>query len=128
MASSFRTTFRTSAPAFTSDSDHAPIIPRHGGGTCAIAREFITDGDWCGRWHARSGSGLLDARAALRQVGAKPGKRREVTISGRRVKTVDLHAHCFVPEVMDLVKDTPLAQTAKGNLDRRPSRSAIRSV
>ena len=65
---------------------------------------------------SRAALGLLDARAASRQVGAKPGKRREVTIGGRRVKTVDLHAHCFVPEVMDLVKDTPLAQAAKGNL------------
>ena len=50
------------------------------------------------------------------QIGAPPGKRREVFIGGRRVKTVDAHAHCFVPEVWDLVKDTPLAATAKGNL------------
>jgi aminocarboxymuconate-semialdehyde decarboxylase len=63
-----------------------------------------------------SGSGLLDARAALQLVGAKPGKRREVTIGGRRVKTVDIHAHCFVPEVAELIKNTPLAQAAKGNL------------
>jgi aminocarboxymuconate-semialdehyde decarboxylase len=27
-----------------------------------------------------------------------------------------VHAHCFVPEVWDLVKDTPLAAAAKGNL------------
>ena len=32
------------------------------------------------------------------------------------MKTVDVHAHCFVPEVWDLVKDTPLAATAKNNL------------
>jgi aminocarboxymuconate-semialdehyde decarboxylase len=50
------------------------------------------------------------------QIGAPPAKRREVFIGGRRVKTVDAHAHCFVPEVWDLVKDTPLAATAKGNL------------
>jgi aminocarboxymuconate-semialdehyde decarboxylase len=50
------------------------------------------------------------------QIGAPPGKRRELFISGRRVKTVDAHAHCFVPEVWDLVKDTPLAATAKNNL------------
>jgi aminocarboxymuconate-semialdehyde decarboxylase len=49
------------------------------------------------------------------QVGAPAGKRREVTIGGRRVKTVDVHAHCFVPEVMELVKNTPLAATAKAN-------------
>src|SRR5439155_1043750 len=36
--------------------------------------------------------------------------------AGRRVKTVDAHAHCFVPEVWDLVKDTPLAAAAKNNL------------
>ena len=58
------------------------------------------------------------AHAGLRslQIGAPPGKRREVSIAGRRVKTVDVHAHCFVPEVWDLVKDTPLAATAKNNL------------
>src|SRR4030095_7339189 len=46
------------------------------------------------------------------QVGAPPGKRRELFIDGRRVKTVDIHSHCFVPEVWDLVKDTDLADTA----------------
>jgi amidohydrolase family protein len=50
------------------------------------------------------------------QIGAKPGKRRELSIAGRRVKTVDAHAHCFVPEVGDLVKDTPLAAQARNNL------------
>ena len=54
--------------------------------------------------------------AAWAQVGAKPGKRREVSIGGRRVKTVDVHAHCFVREVVDLVKNTPLADTAKATL------------
>ena len=63
--------------------------------------------------------GFLSSRLltdALAQVGAKPGKRREVSIAGRRVKTVDVHAHCFVPEVVDLVKNTPLAATAKATL------------
>src|SRR5881296_4262564 len=50
------------------------------------------------------------------QIGVAPGKRRELSIAGRRVKTVDAHAHCFVPEVWDLVKDTPLAAAAKNNL------------
>src|SRR5688572_31496544 len=61
-----------------------------------------------------AGDRVLDARWG--QVGAKPGKRREVSIAGRRVKTVDVHAHCFVPEVWDLVKDTPLAAAAKASL------------
>jgi aminocarboxymuconate-semialdehyde decarboxylase len=37
-------------------------------------------------------------------------------IGGRRVTVVDVHAHTFVPEVWDLVKDTPLAAQAKNNL------------
>ena len=28
-------------------------------------------------------------------------RRREVVVNGRRVKTVDIHAHCAVPEAMD---------------------------
>jgi len=44
------------------------------------------------------------------------GARRRATIAGRRVTVVDVHAHTFVPEVWDLVKDTPLAATAKNNL------------
>lgn len=32
-----------------------------------------------------------------------PGaKRREVVVKGRRVKTVDVHAHCFIPEAVKL--------------------------
>jgi aminocarboxymuconate-semialdehyde decarboxylase len=34
---------------------------------------------------------------------AAPSRRREVIVSGRRVKTVDVHAHCAVPEAMALV-------------------------
>src|SRR5947209_20605726 len=56
------------------------------------------------------------AVAAFFQIGVKPGKRRELSIAGKRVKTIDAHAHCFVPEVGDLVKDTPLAAAVRGNL------------
>ena len=63
------------------------------------------------------GGGLADAALRAFQLNAPAGtKRRELSIGGRRVKTVDIHAHCFVPEVWDLVKDTPLAATAKNNL------------
>jgi aminocarboxymuconate-semialdehyde decarboxylase len=77
-------------------------------------RDFLT-------YVAGATTGLLlagsDRAAAGRsQVGVPAGKRRELSIAGRRVKTVDVHAHCFVPEVWDLVKDTPLAATAKANL------------
>src|SRR2546428_12933644 len=63
-----------------------------------------------------AGATAATAGFALPQIGVAPGKRRELSIAGRRVKTVDAHAHCFVPEVWDLVKDTPLAAQAKGNL------------
>ena len=38
-------------------------------------------------------------------------RRREVVVNGRRVKTVDVHAHCAVPEAMALMglKVTPEA-------------------
>ena len=31
------------------------------------------------------------------------GRRREVVVAGKRVKTVDIHAHCAVPAAMKLV-------------------------
>ena len=34
---------------------------------------------------------------------ASLGRRREVVVSGRRVRTVDIHAHCAVPEAMAMV-------------------------
>jgi aminocarboxymuconate-semialdehyde decarboxylase len=72
------------------------------------------------RHAAGATAGLLAAGRGLdlgsAQVGAQPGKRREVLLGGRRIRTVDVHAHCFVPEVWDLVRDTPLAGAAKGNL------------
>jgi aminocarboxymuconate-semialdehyde decarboxylase len=32
------------------------------------------------------------------------GRRRKVTLDGRRVKTVDIHAHCAVPEALAMMK------------------------
>jgi aminocarboxymuconate-semialdehyde decarboxylase len=66
--------------------------------------------------------GRASGDAALRssQVGAPPGKRREVLLGGRRIRTVDIHSHCFVPEVVEVVKNTPLAEVAKGNLGNAP--------
>ncbi len=36
-------------------------------------------------------------------AAAPRGRRREVVVNGRRVRTVDIHAHCAVPEAMALV-------------------------
>jgi aminocarboxymuconate-semialdehyde decarboxylase len=44
------------------------------------------------------GCGLIEA---ARAQGA--ARRREVLVSGKRVKTIDVHAHCAVPEAMALM-------------------------
>jgi aminocarboxymuconate-semialdehyde decarboxylase len=38
--------------------------------------------------------------------------RRQVTIAGRRVRVIDVHAHCVVPDVDAVIKGTPLAGNA----------------
>src|SRR5213076_2307905 len=60
--------------------------------------------------------GRESTRAALEAFQAAPPARRRVSLDGRPVTVIDIHAHTFVPEVWDLVKDTPLAATAKNNL------------
>lgn len=59
-------------------------------------------------------TGRALAESALQGGPATPGKRREVFIGGRRVKVVDVHAHCLIPEVWDIVKDSKLASVAGG--------------
>jgi aminocarboxymuconate-semialdehyde decarboxylase len=44
------------------------------------------------------GCSLLAARPARAQ-----GRRREVSVDGARVKIVDVHAHCAVPEALALM-------------------------
>jgi aminocarboxymuconate-semialdehyde decarboxylase len=60
--------------------------------------------------------GQAFSQATLGASQAAPPARRRVTLGGRRVTVIDIHAHTFVPEVWDLVKDTPLAAVAKANL------------
>src|SRR5262245_49368284 len=47
------------------------------------------------------------AFVACNMTGIAPveaqGRRREIVVNGRRVKTVDVHAHCAVPEAMALM-------------------------
>ena len=47
---------------------------------------------------AFTGCGLM--RAASAQA---PASRREVAVNGRRVKTIDIHAHCHIPEALELM-------------------------
>src|SRR5262245_12062621 len=50
---------------------------------------------------ARGGGGGSPAerRRAMRAVG----RRREVVVGGKRVKTIDVHAHCVIPEAYELL-------------------------
>jgi aminocarboxymuconate-semialdehyde decarboxylase len=47
---------------------------------------------------AFTGCGLMHPASA--QV---PARRREVVVNGKRVKTVDVHAHCHIPEALELM-------------------------
>ena len=74
----------------------------------AVAGAFLANGSFA------------TARGATLQ-GTPAGRRREVSIGGRRIKVVDVHAHHFVPEVLDVVRGTPLEAAFKGqaaNKDR----------
>jgi len=65
-------------------------------------REFIRDIAGATAGIAFVGCDLIYAAEAYAQA-ATPVRRREVVVNGRRVKTVDMHAHCAVPEAMALM-------------------------
>ena len=58
------------------------------------------------------GRGFMEAGARSSQ--ATPSKRREVFVGRKRIKVIDVHCHCVVPEVADVVKGTNLASNAGG--------------
>ncbi len=51
----------------------------------------------------RRASGRRARPAARRAALGVAGHRREVVLGGRRVKTIDVHAHCVVPEALGLL-------------------------
>ena len=56
-------------------------------------------------------AGRGPAAAPLR--GQTAGSRRQITIGGRRVKTVDVHCHCIVPGALELMgQPTPTTNAA----------------
>jgi len=60
---------------------------------------------------------LTTAAGATLGLGAlQAPTRRRAMVGGRPITVIDVHAHTFVPEVMELVKNTPLAAAAKNNL------------
>jgi aminocarboxymuconate-semialdehyde decarboxylase len=47
---------------------------------------------------AYTGCGVMHTASAQ-----APARRREVAVNGKRVKTVDIHAHCHIPEALELM-------------------------
>jgi aminocarboxymuconate-semialdehyde decarboxylase len=59
-----------------------------------------------------AGACAIGCGGALAALGAQQA-RREVTIGGRRIRVVDVHAHCIIP-VDEIVSGTPLAKLGGG--------------
>src|SRR6516225_1299950 len=52
---------------------------------------------------AFSGCDLIAAPPAAEVAHRPHARRREVVLNGKRVKTIDVHAHCCVPKAMALI-------------------------
>jgi aminocarboxymuconate-semialdehyde decarboxylase len=52
------------------------------------------------------------ARSFLPPPQANAATRRVVNVAGKRVKIIDVHAHCQFPEMAEVLKGTPLARYA----------------
>jgi aminocarboxymuconate-semialdehyde decarboxylase len=61
------------------------------------------------------------AYAMGRGLSAQTPARREVSVGGKRVRVVDVHAHCTVP-IMQAVKGTPYEKQGAGNLKQLEAR------
>ncbi len=74
----------------------------------------------------------LDVFAAGSEAGgpgassSPRGERREVVVGGRRVKTIDIHAHCIIPEAQALLGlQTPTTRFGRGIDDVGPQRLKV---
>jgi aminocarboxymuconate-semialdehyde decarboxylase len=74
---------------------------------------------------AAAGGGFLFCRCQLGETAVasalQPAAgRRQVVIAGRRVRTIDMHSHVFVGDVLPLIKDRKEADAGLANLARTP--------
>src|SRR5437899_13092374 len=77
--------------------DATPARQTNGEDSMNTRREFLEDTAGAVAGIAFVGCSMVSAASAQAQA-----RRREVVVNGRRVKTVDVHAHCAVPEAMAL--------------------------
>jgi aminocarboxymuconate-semialdehyde decarboxylase len=71
-----------------------------------IRREFSRNADI-----VFTGCNAVNTAQAEGQPG---GRRRQVVVNGRRVKTIDVHAHCVIPETLAMMGKTPSANELRG--------------
>ncbi len=67
-----------------------------------------------------AGGGLFFCPCGLTAQPPAAATRRQVVVGGRRVRTIDMHAHVFVDEAWPLVKDFPQTDKAMANLGASP--------
>src|SRR3977135_2856377 len=72
------------------------------GGDMTTRREFLNGAAGAMAGAVFTGCDLLGTPHVHAQPAGAP-RRREVVVSGRRVKTVDIHAHCGFPQAMALM-------------------------
>lgn len=58
-------------------------------------------------------TGCHVTQAAAGQPAAG-GQRRQVVVGGKRVKTIDVHCHCVIPETLAMMGKTPSANEMRG--------------
>jgi len=97
-------------------------------------REFVTTIAGAAGAALAAGSTVMSAqrgggggRGAAAATPTPSGPRRQVSIAGKRVRVIDVHCHCAVAEVADVVKGTPLENNgrAQGNQVVGPQRIAL---
>jgi aminocarboxymuconate-semialdehyde decarboxylase len=79
-------------------------------------RQFLTGG---------LAAGIVCVSCGLHRAQAQPRPRREVSIAGKRVKTIDVHAHCVVTDVLEVVKGSDMERRVRelvkpGGLQNQP--------
>jgi aminocarboxymuconate-semialdehyde decarboxylase len=77
---------------------------------------------------AASGLLLIGCGAASAQPPPRPAARGPVVRGGRRLKTIDMHAHLLVPEVWPLLEPHPQAESDIGAFLRSPIAARLTSA
>src|SRR5215510_11060979 len=105
---------RNAADALLRPTPLLRIMPPHhknrGGKPMTNRREFL-------QGTAGALSGLMFVGCDLMAAARAQTRRRQVAVNGKRVKTVDVHAHCAVPEALALMNLKIGGPTLRPDLD-----------